>query len=74
MMRLHEIERAIGVRGGVSDISLDRLVQFERLVEKWNPSINVVAKSTIGDIWHRHILDSIQLFHSVFIVLEQILR
>ncbi|MEY3533296.1 MAG: hypothetical protein RI979_1320, partial [Pseudomonadota bacterium] len=48
MMRLHEIERAIGVQGGVSDISLDRLVQFERLVEKWNPSINVVAKSTIG--------------------------
>lgn len=62
MMRLYEIERAIGVQGGVSDISLDRLVQFERLVEKWNPSINVVAKSTIGDIWHRHILDSIQLF------------
>ena len=62
MMRLHEIEHAIGVQGGVSDISLDRLVQFERLVEKWNPSINVVAKSTIGDIWHRHILDSIQLF------------
>jgi 16S rRNA (guanine527-N7)-methyltransferase len=62
MMRLDELEQAIGVPGCVSEISLDRLLRFESLVEKWNPSINIVAKSTIGDIWERHILDSIQLF------------
>lgn len=61
-MRRDNIERAIGAQGRVSDISLDRLFQFEQLVQKWNPTINIVAKSTIGALWERHILDSIQLF------------
>jgi len=62
MMRNEQIERAAGLSGGLSDVSIERLDRFARLVEKWNPSINVVAKSTIGNIWERHILDSIQLF------------
>jgi len=62
MMRRDDIERAIGAQARVSDITLDRLVQFEQLVQKWNPTINIVARSTIGDLWDRHILDSIQLF------------
>jgi 16S rRNA (guanine527-N7)-methyltransferase len=62
MMRNDQIERAVGLSEGLSDLSLERLDRFARLVEKWNPSINVVAKSTIDNIWERHILDSIQLF------------
>jgi 16S rRNA (guanine527-N7)-methyltransferase len=62
MMRNDLIERATGLSGGLSEVSMERLDRFARLVEKWNPSINVVAKSTIGNIWERHILDSIQLF------------
>jgi 16S rRNA (guanine527-N7)-methyltransferase len=36
----------------------DKLRLFQDLVEKWNPRINLVAKSTIGDLWQRHIEDS----------------
>lgn len=39
-----------------------RLTVFEQLVRKWNPTINVVAKSTLPEIWERHILDSVQIF------------
>ena len=32
------------------------------LVKRWNPAINLVAKSTVPDLWQRHLLDSAQLF------------
>ena len=32
------------------------------LVKKWNPAVNLVAKSTIADLWQRHLLDSAQLY------------
>ena len=47
---------------GVSRETLDRLEQLEVLLAKWNPAINLVAKSTLERIWDRHILDSAQLF------------
>jgi 16S rRNA (guanine527-N7)-methyltransferase len=31
------------------------------MFQKWNRSINLVAQSTAGDVWERHILDSAQL-------------
>jgi 16S rRNA (guanine527-N7)-methyltransferase len=39
------------------------LENFVNLLLKWNKSINLVSKahSTPGDVWKRHILDSIQL-------------
>lgn len=40
----------------------EQLLAFEALVRKWNPAINVVAKSTVDDLWQRHILDSVQIF------------
>ncbi len=46
----------------VSRETLDLLEAYRRLLVKWNPSINLVAKSTIDDIWHRHFSDSAQLF------------
>lgn len=46
----------------VSRETLDRLNRFVALVEKWTPAINLIAKSTLPDIWHRHVLDSAQLF------------
>lgn len=49
----------------ISDVSREtseKLEQFLTLVEKWNPHINLVAKSTIPDIWNRHIVDSAQLY------------
>lgn len=45
----------------VSRETIDRLKAYESLILKWNPVINVVAKSTLTDIWARHIEDSAQI-------------
>ena len=47
---------------GVSRETLDRLEAYVRLLASWNRRINLVSRSTIGDVWRRHILDSAQLF------------
>ena len=39
-----------------------RLDAYAALLTKWNPAINLVAKSTLPDLWTRHIADSAQLF------------
>ena len=39
-----------------------RLEVFENLIAKWNPRINLVSRSSIGDLRQRHIADSIQVF------------
>lgn len=53
-----------GLPDGVSRETLERLRRLEALIAKWNPAINLVAKSTLGQVWGRHILDSAQLFRS----------
>lgn len=45
----------------VSRETLDRLELYAELLEKWNPTINLVSKATINEIWTRHFLDSAQL-------------
>lgn len=47
----------------VSRETMDHLTLYSELLAKWNPAINLVAKSTIADAWSRHFIDSIQLFH-----------
>lgn len=42
----------------ISAAALEKLQLFQSLVEKWNPRINLVAKSTLPDLWARHIEDS----------------
>lgn len=46
----------------VSRETSDRLAKFSALALKWNPAINLIAKSTIADIENRHIIDSAQLY------------
>lgn len=46
----------------VSRETLAALHRFEALVQKWNPAINLVSKSTVPHLWTRHILDSAQIF------------
>lgn len=46
------------------DVSRETLAKLEIYVEmlrKWNVAINLVAKSTLEDLWQRHIVDSAQL-------------
>jgi 16S rRNA (guanine527-N7)-methyltransferase len=44
--------------------TIDRLSVHATLLKKWNPAINLVAKSTLNDIWTRHFLDSVQVFRA----------
>ena len=41
--------------------TIEQLTAFADLVRKWNPKINLVAKSSLDELWHRHIVDSLQL-------------
>ncbi len=45
----------------VSRETMERLAQYESLLIKWQRSINLVAKSTLDNLWQRHMLDSAQL-------------
>lgn len=46
----------------VSRETEERLRLLESLLRKWNPAINLVARSTLDTAWDRHILDSAQLY------------
>jgi 16S rRNA (guanine527-N7)-methyltransferase len=45
----------------VSRETLQRLLVYERLLRQWQKAVNLVAPSTLDDIWHRHFADSAQL-------------
>lgn len=47
----------------VSRETFGALKDYQSLIQKWSPRINLVAKSTLADIWDRHICDSAQVFH-----------
>ena len=49
-------------RQNVSRETYDKLRAYEALIQKWNPSINLVANSTLSDVWNRHIIDSAQVY------------
>lgn len=46
----------------VSRETQQRLEHFVELFKKWNAVTNLVAPSTLRDIWTRHIADSVQIF------------
>lgn len=46
----------------VSRETIDQLSFYADEVARWNPAINLVSKSSIPDIWQRHILDSAQIY------------
>jgi 16S rRNA (guanine527-N7)-methyltransferase len=45
----------------VSRETLDRLRIYADLLVKWQKTINLVAPSTLPDLWHRHFADSAQV-------------
>ncbi|WP_296016147.1 16S rRNA (guanine(527)-N(7))-methyltransferase RsmG [uncultured Agrobacterium sp.] len=46
----------------VSRETQDRLDHFVELFKKWNATTNLVAPSTLKDVWSRHVADSAQIF------------
>ena len=49
----------------VSRESLPRLEAYVELLLRWQASINLIGQATVGEIWHRHIADSLQLIAHV---------
>jgi 16S rRNA (guanine527-N7)-methyltransferase len=49
------------VATSVSRETLDRLKIFAEILDRWNRRINLVASTTLADMWNRHFLDSAQL-------------
>lgn len=58
-------EKALLDQLNVSRETIERLEKFEEVLLKWNPRINLVSKSSLTDLWQRHIVDSVQVFTSV---------
>ncbi len=52
---------ALDTRFVVSRESWDRLERFVELLLIWQARINLIAPSTIPDVWERHVADSLQL-------------
>lgn len=53
----------LGAGADVSRETFDDLCRYVALLRKWTPRINLVSKATLPNLWDRHILDSVQLFH-----------
>jgi 16S rRNA (guanine527-N7)-methyltransferase len=47
---------------GFSSDSFQKLDRYATLIAQWNKAINLVAPSTLPQLWERHILDSAQLW------------
>jgi 16S rRNA (guanine527-N7)-methyltransferase len=45
----------------VSRETMAKLAELEGLVQRWSPVINLVSRSSLADLWGRHIADSAQL-------------
>ena len=53
------------LRTDVSRETLEKLVIYSELLIKWQRSINLVSKTTLGDMWRRHFYDSAQLMEYI---------
>ena len=58
--RRHSVSRD-AVLAAVSDAAARRLVIYADLLVRWQATINLVAPSTLPDLWDRHIGDSLQV-------------
>jgi 16S rRNA (guanine527-N7)-methyltransferase len=53
--------KEFAAKAGVSRETLARLKAYADLLADWNVRHNLIAKSTLPDLWHRHFWDSAQL-------------
>lgn len=49
-------------RPHVSRETWERLEAYIALLRQWQPRINLVGASTLPHLWHRHVMDSAQLY------------
>ena len=60
-MRQAEAIKILKSKLGFSDKAIKKLIIFHNYLLKWNRRYNLISKSTEGQIWVRHIVDSAQL-------------
>ena len=60
MDRLKQIDTFRSI-SSVSRETIESLKKYEELIVKANKKLNLIGKSTIREIWHRHFLDSYQV-------------
>ncbi len=53
---------AFATKFGISRQTREKLETYEALLKRWQKTINLVAPSTLDEIWHRHFADSAQLW------------
>jgi 16S rRNA (guanine527-N7)-methyltransferase len=60
---VHDVLDAAGFQRatGCDDAVLARLEAYVAVLNKWQARINLVSRSTLAEVWHRHMLDSAQL-------------
>lgn len=56
-----EFETLERAASSVSRETFERLLELRDLFLKWAKAINLVAPSTLNDVWDRHVVDSAQL-------------
>lgn len=49
----------------VSRETISKLKAYENMVLEWNNKINLVSRSSVENLWNRHILDSLQLIQFI---------
>lgn len=55
----------------VSRETIQALEHFAALVLKWTPRINLISAASAGEIWDRHIVDSVQIYRHAPQVIEK---
>ena len=58
---LNDSPAALDRFGYVTDAGRERLIGYVELLRTWQKTHNLVAPSTLGAIWTRHVADSLQL-------------
>jgi 16S rRNA (guanine527-N7)-methyltransferase len=53
---------ATRLKDRVSVDAAQALTRYLQILEKWNPTINLVSPKTLDAVWDRHFLDSAQVF------------
>lgn len=56
-----DFDRLRAIAGPVSRETESKLIRYGELLERWTKTSNLVAPSTLVNLWDRHILDSAQL-------------
>jgi 16S rRNA (guanine527-N7)-methyltransferase len=59
---MNESQPAVTIGKDVSRETQKRLEAFAQLFRKWAEKINLVAPSTMAELWSRHITDSLQIY------------